>query len=482
MPISVDHFVRHLVDSGLMPAAEVDAFLEKLPPDRKPRNGEELAKELHRQRRLTKYQARAVYYGETRKLRFGEYRILDRIGSGSMGEVFKAEHSRMRRVVALKVLRADNPYGERAVLRFQREVQVAARLEHPNVVGAHDAGEVNGQPFLVLQYVDGRNLDSLVKEQGPLSLDASVDLIIQTARGLAHAHAQGIVHRDIKPTNLLLDREGHIKILDMGLARIDDEEQSLEGEEASRLTLPGQMMGTVAYVSPEQAEDARHADARSDLYSLGCTFFFLLKGEPPYPPLPGRSTTLTILAHREAPIPVLCDEIPGTPPAVDAVFQRMLAKHPADRFATMHELIDALTASVSKTAPAKVAMTAVVESAWVTLDAGAIVESPAQFGIGSSEHPTEVAQNVHDTDTSPILQTGGGLVAGDSAEDSRGIVDPTHGGGNSVAEPSPAEMASTVHAQPKAEQQRGGMRTWAVVLVALAAAALGALAFKLIAT
>src|SRR6185436_7556360 len=180
-----------------------------------------LARVLVQQGKLTKYQAAAVYQGKGKSLVYGDYVVLDRIGAGGMGQVFKARHKRMDRIVALKVMSSAAMKNADAVKRFEREVRAAAKLMHPNIVSAHDAGMQDGVHYLVMEYVDGPDLSSLVKKQGKLPLKQACEFIAQAARGFAFAHGKGIVHRDIKPGNLLVDRDGTIKILDMGLARID---------------------------------------------------------------------------------------------------------------------------------------------------------------------------------------------------------------------------------------------------------------------
>jgi serine/threonine protein kinase len=269
---------------------------------------------------------------------FGEYVILEQIGAGGMGQVFKARHRSMDRIVALKILARSDLGSPDAVKRFQREVQAAAKLMHPNIIIAHDAGQYQGLHYLVMEYVDGADLSAIVRRDGPLPLEKALDYLLQTASGLAFAHGKGIVHRDIKPANLLVDSVGTVKILDMGLARFDD---SLSDARAAQegLTQSGQVMGTVDYMAPEQALDTRAADARADIYSLGCTFYRLLTGENVYS---GETLVQKLLAHREESIPSLSARRPDVTAPVDALFRKMVAKLPSDRYQTMREVIEAI--------------------------------------------------------------------------------------------------------------------------------------------
>ena len=338
MSVPLEQFVRQLDESGISLVSDLKDFL---PPNAAPKDAEELARELVRRKKLTSFQAEQIYAGNGKSLVLGNYVILDKLGQGGMGMVLKAEHKRMKRVVALKVMSAAALKSPEAVMRFHREVEAAARLSHPNIVAAFDADEDRGTHFLVMEYVAGSDLAQLVKQHGPLPVAKAIDYMTQAARGLEHAHQQGLIHRDIKPANLLLDQKGTVKILDMGLARFDDSLSSSEGAANAGLTTTGTIMGTVDYMSPEQALDTKHADARSDIYSLGVSLFYLLSGRVPFQ---GDTIMKKLLAHREDPIPSLCAIRPDIPADLELICQKMLAKKPADRIQTMSEVITALQA------------------------------------------------------------------------------------------------------------------------------------------
>jgi serine/threonine-protein kinase len=340
MAVSVESFLKHLANSGILPPDELLQIQKQVPPDKRQQDAQDLAKELARQRRLTVFQANAIYNGKTQGLILGNYVLLDKIGAGGMGMVFKAQHRRMKRLVAVKVLPKAGKKDPEVFKRFQRELEAAAKLTHPNIVAAFDADEHHGTHFLAMEFVDGIDLARYVREQGPLPADKAMDCIIQAARGLEYAHAQGIVHRDIKPANLLLDKSGIVKILDMGLARIQEKSSAAaEPGGSGSISQMGDFMGTVDYSSPEQALDSRLADPASDVYSLGATWYFLIFGQPMYV----RDTPMArIMAHREAPIPSLGARHPEIPPQVDAIFQRMVAKSKDERYPNTKALLSDL--------------------------------------------------------------------------------------------------------------------------------------------
>src|SRR5262249_26944956 len=278
--LSRDQFFQNLSESGLFTDDEVSKTRDSISESRAP-DGEAAALELVAVGRLTRFQADAVCERRFEGLVIGNYEVMDRLGQGGMGTVFKARHKRMRRIVAIKVLSREVAQDERFIKRFQREVEAVARLSHPNIVMAHDADESDVGHFLVMEFVNGRDLASTVERLGPLPIRDAVSCTLQAARALDYAHREGIIHRDIKPANLLRDETGVVKVADLGLARFEETSGSTQ-RSASALTQAGTIMGTVDYMPPEQALGAECVDQRSDIYALGCTLYFLVVGKPPY--------------------------------------------------------------------------------------------------------------------------------------------------------------------------------------------------------
>ncbi len=330
MALSLKQFVQQLEDSGIISG---DTLKDFIPPKASPKDVEELARELIRQKKLTKYQAEEVHRGRAKSLVLGNYVLSEKIGAGGMGLVFKAEHRRMHRTVAIKLLPPHMTKDVAAIARFEREVTAAAKLRHPNIVAADDADCANGVHFLVMEMVEGSDLSALVKKNGPFSVEKSVNYVLQAAKGLEFAHHEGVVHRDIKPANLLLDKKGVVKILDMGLARLNG---NVDTPKQAELTSTGMLMGTVDYMAPEQALNTKMADARADIYALGCSLYYLLTGKATYD---GDSLMAKLLAHRDQTIPSLSAVRSEVPEQVEAVFKKMVAKTVQDRYQTMTEVI-----------------------------------------------------------------------------------------------------------------------------------------------
>lgn len=330
MPVPLEQFVKQLEDTGILAGETLQNFI---PPKASPKDAEELARELVRQKKLTKFQAEEVYRGKGKSLVLGNYVLMEKIGAGGMGEVFKARHRRMDRFVAVKLLPPAMTKDKTAIARFEREVKAAAKIAHQNVVTAFDADQANGVHFLVMELVEGNDLSALVRKNGPISVEQALNYVLQAAKGLEAAHAEGMVHRDIKPSNLLLDKKGTVKILDMGLARLGGEG---DGAPQAELTSTGTIMGTVDYMAPEQASDTKTADARADIYSLGCSLYYLLTGKPIYQ---GETAMKKLLAHREQPIPSLRAIRASVPERVEAIFKKMVAKQVEDRYQTIIQVI-----------------------------------------------------------------------------------------------------------------------------------------------
>ncbi len=283
----------------------------------------------------------SVFRRVVKTRRLGDYELLEELGRGGMGTVYKARQVFLNQVVAVKILPRRGLDDPQAVNRFLREMQSIGALGHPNIVRAYNAGSASGVHFLVMEYVDGISLQRFVgvgpPQGGLLGIGAACEIVRQAAAGLQHAYEHQLVHRDIKPANLMLAREGQVKILDLGLAKLHSESR---GDD--RLTLPGATMGTVDYMAPEQWENSAAADIRADIYSLGCTLFFLLTGKPPYGAPDYDSSRKKLMAHAVAAIPPLRESCADVPEELEEVYEAMLAKKPEDRYSTPAEVAEAV--------------------------------------------------------------------------------------------------------------------------------------------
>jgi response regulator RpfG family c-di-GMP phosphodiesterase len=288
----------------------------------------ELFRQLVQAGLLTEYQANRAQAGTLHGMVLGNYRVLDRLGAGGMGVVFKGEHIMMRRPVAIKVLPLYGDQDDRILRRFLAEMRMSAQLRHPNVVTAMDAGQVRGHDanlptlyYLVMEYVEGKDLENLVRARGPLDPVRAFDLVHQIACALVEAHDRNLVHRDIKPSNILVTPEGRAVLLDFGLAH----------NHSHGLTDPGSLLGTIEFMAPEQAADATAVDTRADIYSLGATLYWCLTGKVPFPYKGSRSEEMA--RRLNAPPPSAKSVRPDLPAELDELLGRMMAPLPKDRFA-----------------------------------------------------------------------------------------------------------------------------------------------------
>lgn len=375
-------FLKNLHKSGLLSARELEDALPRLPSTQR---GRSLARAMVRMGLLTKFQAERLLAGRTSGFMLGQYRILEQLGQGGMGRVYKAVHQTMNRVVALKILAPHLVRTPKARKLFKNEVQNAGKLAHPNIVTAYDANELGDRIYLVTEYVNGPNLDQLVRDKGPLPVDLACEIIRQAAIGLQHAHEAGMVHRDIKPANLLVQHnpknEGLIvKILDFGLSRLYDPEK--DDLPSAAPVKERTVMGTPDFLSPEQGQGVHDVDIRSDLYSLGCTFYYLLVGRVPYP----GGTSLEKLDRHQHEDPVLLENYrPDVPETVADIVRRLMAKDPAKRFQAPQDLADALTPFATATASYWAVPTRADPDAPAIPSTGDLkVEKPSESGPGLS--------------------------------------------------------------------------------------------------
>lgn len=335
VPTNSEEFVQLLNRSQLLAANEVDAFFRGAGASVVGRKPSEIAAALVTANLLTRFQADQLLKGKFRGFTIGKYRVLDRIGTGGMGQVFLCEHPQMKRRAAVKVLSTDRAKDPGLLGRFLRESRAAASLNHPNIVTAFDVDSENGLHYLVMEYVEGRDLHQIIRENGPMKIEQACDVIRQAALGLHHAHEAGLIHRDVKPSNFIVDTTGVVKLLDLGLARFMVE----TGDHLTRRFDGNNVLGTADYVAPEQTRDSHAVDQRCDVYALGGTFYFILTGQSPFPE---GSPSDKMIAHRSRkPVPIsqFRNDVPA---GLVAVVDKMLEKNPDDRYETATAVIEAL--------------------------------------------------------------------------------------------------------------------------------------------
>lgn len=344
MPVATSNqFLETLRKSGLIDESVLDGALSAYTGTTE--EPIKIAEYLIQKKLLTSFQAKSLLTGRYKGLIIGAYRVLDKIGAGGMGIVYLAEHEKLKRRVAIKVLPEDKTRDKLALERFYREARAAAALDHPNIVKAFDVSAHNGTHYLVMEYIDGANLQKYVDSKGPLPWKTAINIVIQSCKGLQHAHERNMVHRDIKPANILVDRTGQVKILDLGLARSfrvtqDNLTQDLsDGKD---------VMGSIDYIAPEQAIANKAIDTRADIYSLGATLYSLITGRPPV-----EGTTAQKLLQHQMQMPTPINRLkPEVPDAIANIVAKMMAKKPEYRFQSPNEVIAALTPFVSSNSQA----------------------------------------------------------------------------------------------------------------------------------
>jgi serine/threonine protein kinase len=316
---TAEDFLRSVLRSGLIDREQLQAVVRTVPADQR-NDSQSLADQLVRTGKLTRFQAGKILRGFSQGMIIGPFRLLAPLGKGGMGTVFLARDERSDQLVALKILPPRLARTkERMLARFLREMRMSQRVAHPHLAWTYDVGENRGVYYIAMEYIPGRTLSRLVTEDGPLPLARAARLMAECASALEHAHNQGLVHRDLKPSNILVTPRDHAKVLDLGLALVHGE----QGIDPTVIGGQGYIVGSMDYISPEQTLDAVAVDGRSDLYSLGCTLYFALTGQPPFP---GGTSREKVLRQRSEEPVSLAQIQPELHPGFVALVERLMAK------------------------------------------------------------------------------------------------------------------------------------------------------------
>jgi serine/threonine protein kinase len=332
----VDAFCKSVLRSCLLDRGELQAAVVDLAPDRRD-DARALADHLIKKGKLSRFQANKLLKGTAKGFILGPYQIVAPLGKGGMGTVYMARDQRTGQLVALKVLAPERARTEERTLeRFKREMELCRRVAHPHIAMTFDVGlvEAKGVYYIAMEYIPGKSLYRVVTDEGPLNVPRVAHFGLEIAAGLEHAHKQGLIHRDLKPSNVVVTPHDHAKILDFGLALV-------AGEKGAAEIIGGQgyIVGSMDYISPEQTQDASKVDARADVYGLGCTLFFALTGQPPFP---GGTSTDKIYKHRNEVPPQLSALRPDVPMDFADIIHRMMAKDPGLRLPTARVVVEAL--------------------------------------------------------------------------------------------------------------------------------------------
>jgi len=339
MTVSARNFLDLLRRSKLVDDAPLKKALQacvKENDGKLPSNSQKLADYLIAANLITAWQCKKLLSRKYKGFFLGKYKLLGHIGVGGMRSVYLAEHTLMKRLRAIKVLPRNRIDDSSYLERFYREAQATAALDHPNIVRAYDIDNAGNTHYLVMEYVAGRDLMTIVKEEGSLGFVESAQFILQAARGLEHAHSVGLIHRDVKPANLLVEESGHVKILDMGLALMNNDDSELAGLTDKHNE---KVLGTADYLAPEQALNSHDIDARADIYGLGCTMYYALTGHPPFP---DGSLAQRIALHQSTMPPAIRNVRADCPDALTAICFKMLQKKVENRYQSAKQVVVAL--------------------------------------------------------------------------------------------------------------------------------------------
>lgn len=335
--LSVDAFLDLVRRSGLVEEDTLNNLLEDLTRRSEGAVGPEaegLAHKLVEAGQITRWQSERLLEGRYKGFFLKKYKLLDLLGTGGMSNVYLAEHVLMQRRVAIKVLPKHRVKDTSYLQRFYREARAAASLDHRNIVRAYDVDNDGEMHYLVMEYIEGRDLQRIVKKDGPLDCLTAADYLRQAGEGLVHAHDAGLIHRDVKPANLIVDHRNVVKVMDLGLARFTEEDRA-----SLTVAYDENVLGTADYLAPEQAMDSHRVDVRADIYSLGCVLYYLLTGHPPFPDgsLPQR-----LMMHQKKPPPSIYKDRPDAPAELVDICLKMIAKKPDQRYVSMHKVVQAL--------------------------------------------------------------------------------------------------------------------------------------------
>lgn len=339
--LSTENFLKTILKSGIIGRDELQDVVRDVPREER-RDAESLADFLVRKGTLTRFQASKLLRGMSVGLVLGPYQVLAPLGKGGMGTVYLARDSRSHLMVALKVLPPKRAREEERILaRFRREMEMCQRVSHPHLAWAYEVGLSRGVHYIALEYIPGKSLFRLVQSEGPLSVPRTARLFAEVCSALEHAHSQGLIHRDLKPSNIMITPHDHAKVLDLGLALVQGEAPA-DREVVGGV---GYVVGTMDYIAPEQAENASAVDPTCDIYSLGCSLYFALTGQPPFP---GGTPIEKIQKHKNADPPPIPQLNPGVAPAFIGIVRKMMAKQPAQRYSTATEVREKLLSWASE--------------------------------------------------------------------------------------------------------------------------------------